>query len=287
MKPAEDLTRLFENAGLSTNPDIHERVFADVLQAQQRITLESPAWPERWRAVMTHPITKCAVAAVVVLAALTGFVLFHRTGNLAWAIEQSIEVLGRYHALSAEGSASEHFLVESGDPTPRAVRMWAVADPNQTTVEKYRLEMDGVTLLTTDGHKTWKYEPQAHRVTIRNRPYMASQYWLGSRFLEHMKEARASGILTAWQELPGADPATGKSRITLRIAWRDARWNGPRSLQLEFDPESKLLLGMRQWENVSWEGPAGLVIERVTYYESLPDELFQYQIPPGARVQEQ
>ena len=43
MKPAEDIKRLFQNAGLSTNPDIHERVFADVLQAQQQTMAESPA----------------------------------------------------------------------------------------------------------------------------------------------------------------------------------------------------------------------------------------------------
>ena len=163
--------------------------------------------------------------------------------------------------------------------------MWAVANADQTAVEKYRLEMDGVTLLTTDGHKTWKYEPQANRVTIKNRPYVASECWLGSGLLEQLKKAREAGIITHWQEASGQDPATGKPRVVLRLAWQDGRWNGPRSLRLEFDPETQAAgqletMGERplgRTRPVSWP-------RRITYYESLPDDLFQFQIPPGATV---
>jgi outer membrane lipoprotein-sorting protein len=283
MKPADDIQRLFQNAGLSTDPNAHDRVFADVLRAHQRTIGESPAQPARWRTLMKRPIMRYALAAVLLLVVFTGFTLFWHTGNVTWAIEQSIEALGKYNAVVGEGLAAEEALT-AGDSTLRPVRMWAVADANQTTVEKYRLEMNGVTLLVTDGRKTWKYEPQAHRVTVRNRPYSASEYWLGSGFLEHLREARTSGILTAWQESSGRDPATGKPRITLRVAWLEPRWNGPRSLELNFDRDSKLLVGMQQWENASWEGPASIVIDKVTYYEGLPDDLFTFQIPPGATV---
>jgi len=43
----------------------------------------------------------------------------------------------------------------------------------------------------------------------------------------------------------------------------------------------------QQWENAVWEGPATLVGDKITFYESLPDDLFEFQIPPGATVQEQ
>jgi len=48
-----------------------------------------------------------------------------------------------------------------------------------------------------------------------------------------------------------------------------------------------LLLSERdpyQWENARWEGPPALVVEKITYYESLPDELFGFEIPEGATV---
>jgi outer membrane lipoprotein-sorting protein len=233
---------------------------------------------------MRHPITKYAVAAVLILTALIGFTFFHHTGGIAWAIEQSIDALDKYRAVLVEGAASEGLLTEGGSLALRPVRMWAVANADQTAVEKFRDEMGGVTLLTTDGHKTWRYDPQANRVTIENRPYVAGEYWVGSGFLAQLKEGRDAGIITQWEETSAKDPATGRPRVILQVAWLAARWNGPRSLRLEFDLGTKLLVRMKQWENARWEDPASIVAEKVTYYENLPDDLFQYQIPPGATV---
>jgi len=287
MKPADDIRRLFQNAELSTHPDTHEKVFQDVLGSYEQSIARIPAQPEIWRVAMRHPITRYAIAAVVVLAAIVGFGLFHRTAGTAWAIEQSIQALSRYNALLAEGVVSERAWTEDGSLELRPSRMWAVADADQTRIEKYRFELDGVTLLTTDGRKTWKFEPQANRVTIRNRPYVASEYWLGSGLLEQLNRLRDAGTITRWEETLAQDPPTGESRVVLRVAWQDARWNGPRSVRLEFDPDSKLLVSLRQWENADWEGPPSYVAERITYYESLPDDLFEYAIPPGATVLEQ
>ena len=286
MKPAEDITRLFQNAALSTRPDIHEEVFQNVLGAYQQTIVPSPAPPERWRSAMRHPMTKYAAAAVFLLAILAALGLFHRTGNVSWAIEQSVEAMSKYTALLIEGWASERAWAEDGSLELRPFRVWGVANADQTKVEKYRFEFDGVTRLTTDGHKTWKYEPQAHRVTIDNDPYMVSECWLGSGFLEQLRQARETHTITHWQESSSQDRATGNPRVVLSVAWLEARWNGPRSLRLEFDRDSKLLVRMEQWDNANQEGQASFIAEKITYYESLPDDLFELPIPPGATVQE-
>jgi outer membrane lipoprotein-sorting protein len=286
MKPAEDIKRLFQNAGLSTNPGIHERVFSDVLQAQQQTTIESPAPPERWRYIMRHPITKYAIAAGIVLAAVVGFTLFHRTGNVAWAIEQSIQALAQYRAVLVEGSDTQRTWREDGSLEPRPTKSWAVANADQTMVEKYRHEVNGVAVLVTNGRRTWRYDPQTNTVRIENRPYVASECWLGP-LLEQLKKGRDDGILTEWRETTGRDPATGRPRLFLACAWQDRRWNGPRSVRLEFDPQTKLPVRFQQWENAVWEGPATLTGDTITFYESLPDDLFEFQVPPGATVREQ
>jgi outer membrane lipoprotein-sorting protein len=85
----------------------------------------------------------------------------------------------------------------------------------------------------------------------------------------------------------GKDTDTGKQRAFLKIAWLDKRYNGPRSMWLEFDVESKLLVSFKQWENASWEGSATLVGEKIIYYKNLPDDLFEFEIPEGATVIEQ
>jgi outer membrane lipoprotein-sorting protein len=287
MKSAEEIRELFQNAGLSTHRKAHEQVFRDVLGAYQQTIVRSPVPPGIWRFAMRHPTTKYAAAAVFVLALVAAVGLFHRTGSVSWAIEQSVEAMSQYTALLIEGSASQRAWAQDGSLELRPFKVWGVANADQTKVEQYRFEFDGVTMLVTDGHKTWKYEPQAHRVTISNRPYVAFECWLGSGFLEQLKQAREAHTITHWQETSAQDPATGKPRVILTVAWLEARWNGPRSLRLEFDPESKLLVRMEQWDNVHQEGQAAFTAEKITYYESLPAELFTFTVPPGATVVEQ
>ena len=286
MKPADDIKRFLQSAGLNTRPDIHEQVFADVLRAHERMMANSPAQPEIWRRIMRRPVVRYGIAAALVLATVVGFTMFRHTGNTAWAIEQSIQALGRYRAVLVEGTDTQRVWQEDGSLEPRLNRMWAVANADQTRVEKFRDEVNGVTILVTNGRKTWRYDPQTNTVRIENRPYVASECWFGP-LLEQLKNARDTGIITDWRETCGRDATTGRPRIFLACAWQDRRWNGPRSMRFEFDRESKLPVRFQQWENAVWDGPASLSVEKITFSESLPDELFEFPIPPGATVVEQ
>lgn len=287
MKPADDIRRLFENAELTTHPQTHEKVFQDVLEAQRTNPVPSPAQPERWRFVMRHPITRYSVAALIVLAAIVGLTVFKGTGNVAWAIEQSIEAVSKYRAVLVEGSDSQRSWTEDGSSEPRPSRSWAVANADQTRVEKYRMEVDGVAILVTNGTTTWRYDPESNTVRVENYPYVASELWLGSQLLEQLKEYRDAGVITQWQESYDQDVETGQPQVVVNIAWQDERWNGPRSVRLTLDRRTKLLISFEQWENAAWQGPATLVVAKITYYESLPDDLFVLDTPPGATVVEE
>jgi len=285
MNSADKIKQYFKKAGLGINQDADEQVFADVLRARQKIKENMPAVPVNlWRIIMKSPLTKLAVAAVLVIACVTGVFIFSRTSGAAWAIEQSIEALGQYKAIIAEGLDSERTWIEDGSLELRPFKAWAVANENQTMVQKYRHEVNGVPNLTTNGKKTWRYDPQTNTVRIENRPYIASECWFGGQFLEQLKAFRESVVFTHWQETYVKDPRSGKQRVLLRIAWLTERFNGPRSIVIEIDVESKLLVGLKQWENSNWEGPATLVIEKIAYHKNLPDELFEFEIPEGAKV---
>jgi outer membrane lipoprotein-sorting protein len=194
--------------------------------------------------------------------------------------------VSQYKAVIVEGLDSERTWREDGSLELRPFKSWAVANENQTMVEKYRHEVNGVPNLTTNGKKTWRYDPQTNTVRIENQPYIASECWFGGQFLEQLKSFRESVVFTHWQETYVKDPRSGKQRVLLKIAWLAGRFNGPRSIVIEFDVESKLLVGLKQWENANWEGPATLVVEKIMYYENLPDELFEFEIPDGATVVE-
>ena len=282
MKSADRIKQYFKKAELSIHPETDEQVFAVVLHARQRITENMPAVPENiWRIIMKSPLAKLAVAAVLVIACLTGVFVFNRTSGVAWAIEQSIEALSKYNAVLVEGS--ESFLDEDGKLQIRKGKTWAVANEDQTKVEKIRIEFEGVPTIITNGRATWRYDLQTNTVT-KNLSYGTAEVWCGSRLLEQLKTFRESGLITKWKVTEGKDSATGKQRIFLTCAWLNERYNGPRSLWLEIDSRSNLLVGLKQWENANWEGPAQYVAEKIVHYENLPDELFEFEIPEGATV---
>ncbi len=286
MKSADKIKQYFKKAELGINQDADEQVFADVLRARQKTTENEPAVPVNlWRIIMKSPLTKLAVAAVLLIACVTGVFIFNRTSGVAWAIEQSIEALSKYNAVLIEGS--ESFLDEDGKlQQMRTGKTWWVADEDQTRVIKERNDIDGVTVLIANGQETWRYDPQTNTV-IKNRPYGLPEGWIGSRMLEQLQSFHDLGIITQWDITYGKDPVTRKQRAFLTVAWIDKRYNGPRSMWFEFDVQSKLVVSLKQWENANWEGPPRAVSEKITYYDNLPDELFEFEIPEGATVIEE
>jgi outer membrane lipoprotein-sorting protein len=280
MKSADEIKQFFKNAELGINPDTDEKVFEDVSQARQETTEYVPAVPEIWRIIMKSPQTKVAAAAVLIVVCLIGVFIIKETSSVAWALEQSIEALSKYNAVVFEGSESD--LNEDGELQMRDRKSWAVANEDQTKVKKIRHEVDGVPTIITNGQETWRYDPQTNTVT-KNLPY-GTPHWIGGRFLEQLRAFHESGLINHWEVTYGIDPVTSKQRAFLTVAWLDKRYNGPRSMWFEFDVESKLVVSMKQWENSNWEGPPRIVSEKITYYENLPDELFEFEIPEGATV---
>ncbi len=280
MKLADEIRQFFKNAELGIDPDTDEKVFEDMLDAHKDTTENVPAVPEIWRIIMKSPQTKVAAAAVLIVACLIGVFMLDRTSGVAWAIEQSIEALSKYNAVLMEGSESD--LNEDGELQMRDRKYWAVANEDQTKVKKERHEVDGVLTIITNGHETWRYDPQTNTV-IKSLPY-GTPDWFGGSFLERLRAFHESGVLDHWEVTYGKDPVTSKQRAFLTVAWLDERYNGPRSMWFEFDVESKLVVSLKRWNNFNWEGPPKTASEKITYYESLPDELFEFEIPEGATV---
>ncbi len=267
-------------------PDISHR---EKLEQQLLAILENQTVGPKvmWRTIMRSHITKLAAAAVIILAVLITLATLDRTTTPLWAIEQSIGAMNQYNAVFMEGAQSERLWRQDGNSKLRPYKSWAKANEALTMIEKFRIDVDDVTILTTDGRKTWRYDPRKNTVRVQNRPYVAGEIWLGPRFLEQLKSFHDSGVITNWEITYGTDPAVGKKWAFLKIAWLDKRYNGPRSLSLQFNMQSKLLVALKQWENIDCEGLPALVAQKITYYEDLPDNLFEFHIPEAATVIEQ
>jgi outer membrane lipoprotein-sorting protein len=283
----KEFKNLVRDIRFDDTPDYNhrEKLEQNLLAALSQQSQHKPQALKIWRIIMKNQITKLAAAIVVIVAIALLVTIFNSSTTIVWAIDQSIEAMSRYNAVVVEGLDTERTWKENGSLEQMPFKSWAVANEDHTMVKKYRHEINGVPILITNGEKTWRYDLQTNTVRVENRPYIASECWCGSQFLEQIKSFLGESI--PWEVTYGKDPATGKQRAFLKIAWLDERYNGPRSMWIEFDVESKLPVSLKQWENANWEGPAALVVEKITYHEKLPDDLFEFEIPEGATVIEQ
>jgi protocatechuate 3,4-dioxygenase beta subunit len=92
MRPAKDVENLIKRVHLKASTQMHERIVNDALEGQGKSRKTKTAQFETniWKIILRSPITKLAVAPVIVLAVLIGISTFN--GTSAWA--EVIKALG-------------------------------------------------------------------------------------------------------------------------------------------------------------------------------------------------
>ena len=280
MKSAENIRKYIKSAELEINPDAHQQILKKVLHAHHKTSDNNDAAIQRfnWSLIMKSQASKIAAVLVITLALIFGSLFFLQTGNRAWALTDSIDALRQFRAVVFVGTE-----LDSETGQMEAIKSWCVESEDQSRIIKERYEVDGVCVRVVNGDRTWRYDPNTHTVT-KNLPYGMPEHGCGHQFLEQLQAAHEAGFFTDWKENPDVDVASGKDRMILKIAWTNVQYNGPRSLRLEFDLDSKLLLHLQQWENATWQGPARITTSKITYHKTLADDLFEFKIPEGATV---
>jgi hypothetical protein len=87
MKSADQIKKFFKSAAINTNPKMDEIVLNKVLIAHEKTanTNSTAIEPNIWRIIMKNPITKLAVAAVVIIAVTISINQFgNPTTSVAW-----------------------------------------------------------------------------------------------------------------------------------------------------------------------------------------------------------
>ena len=146
MKPADDIRKLFKEAGLRVESDADEQVFEDVFGAQQRSKEHSPATPEIWRIIMKSPFAKLSIAAAVLVACLIAIPLWTGTESVVLAdvlakIERCQTFMYKTKTTMEDptqgNTASESTVLVSSDYGMRVDQTTLNLDTNETT----RLQM--------------------------------------------------------------------------------------------------------------------------------------------------
>jgi len=142
MKAADEIKRFFKNAAIETNPEMDKTVLDKVLGACEK-TVDTESLPERsaWRIIMKSPITKLAVAAVIIVAIMIGISQFGGPidgASVAWAdviekLENDIKSTNTIHVLltlfTTVPKLSENGEVKSVEPYIIKGECWLRRNP--------------------------------------------------------------------------------------------------------------------------------------------------------------
>jgi outer membrane lipoprotein-sorting protein len=84
MRPTDKTKQFIKNASINSNPEVNEAVLKELLSEMDKSqnTTCAAKQPDIWRIIMKSPVTKLAVAAAIIIAALIGLHYFGNSFNV-------------------------------------------------------------------------------------------------------------------------------------------------------------------------------------------------------------
>jgi len=248
--------------GLKTpdGAEVDGKVLSDALTTMQRAK-QHAAQPGRitWRAIMTSKASKLTAAAVVVGVVLL-FTVFDSFTQPAWALADAIEAIKNFRSVHVVGAF----------PGGTA-EIWMRANEAKTQSTDVVVKGSAGAITWTKEGSTFHYEPGQNTVYFEHALTVGMAQWLGPELLEMLSTAQNAELVR------GKDPATGRDRVMLMCSLVDV--HGAQSWTIEFDVASKLPVAFKQWPNLDRSGVPSFDAFKVTYFEDLPDSVFEVEIP--------
>lgn len=276
MNPHKNIEKLLTELTLPTNEAADKRVLNDAMAAYEKSEKIDSAvyWPSIGRKIMKSTITKLAAAAVIIIAAGLGIVLLDKSVKPAYAIEDTIKALENIYSINMSGTISDK---DEGELCEDNFVLWAKPNEDGTGSKELRLESSNQIIIVDSSAKTYFYDPKANTVLIKDYENFHIQPWIGSKFFHIIKKYSEN-----WQVTYGRDEANGRESIfaTCQYSPESKSW------WFEFDAETKLPVRFKQWTNMNSTGKPEFSAESIEYNPKLPEGIFEFKIPQGAKVEQ-
>lgn len=265
MKKDQEISQILRQLHVPASSKLDERIHEEITEAGGP-ALTGPPSPELTfgqmiALLLKQKSTRYTLATTLGLVLLVVLVLNHST-TMAFAMDQAVEALKRYKALHLTG----YYTPASGKTIP--IDAWERSDATGNRVEIALITVGDVTEWIT-GNKTYDYDRAEKKATIE--PGINFDAWVGPKLLADMAR------LKDYQAVEGDDPATGQKRVVVTCSLDG--FAGPESFLMEFDARTRLLVSAKSWLNLTREGTPQCSIEKILYFEDLPDGDFSFQPP--------
>lgn len=233
--------------------------------------LHSAEPPNIWRTIMKSRITGIAAAIAVIASVIIGVTLLDRSASPAYAIEQTIQAMRSVSSVRAyctdwDGSKGQ---------------VWVQINP-ETGQEEYYYADQGDLLIVANPGRTYYYHKDKNLVRIRNQYVPAAEVRF-SRIFEDLTDfvQKLNGTLEFHSEF---DQNLQKEVIRVRVYLpaQPQRNFGEKEFTITVDPKTKLPMSTEVTKSAPGQGVKS--VDRFEYNVSIPQGLFDFEIPEGAEV---
>ena len=234
---------------------------------------------------MKNTSAKITAAVMIIVCLGMAVYLIDKAATPAWAIDQSIEAMKNYRCIYFSGIISMPWGDSFGGlgvqklaelpESQGQFEMWAQADEELSRSSRVKMVLPDDVMISSGEQQAFLRLGDGTTYDIQG-DLMRIDPWPTSALLSSLKVDADS-----WTEFRGRDAATGKERIFVEYS----SFYENRFYKFEFDSESKLLVGLKQWENSdSPEGPPIFDIRKIVFFEQLPDEIFEINLPEASEI---
>ena len=268
MRPTDKIKNSFRKLKVPTSPRLDGKIHEEISRVTGQTNENKPVHPVLWRIIMKSKITKFGGVAMIIGLIVIGVTFMDKTSTPAYAIGQTIEAMRKITTVHCYINLFQGQRME----------VWSRINPQTGENEYFHMSMPGMIMVSTP-EETYRYN-QAQNVVIhlKGDGHVVSDIRFG-RFIEDMTEiAHSNNGKIEFEE----SFLEGKPVILVVME------NDQAALESIVDPVTKLPISMTfKPKGELQSGQLGQSIEDFTFNEPLPEGIFDFVIPQGAKVIEQ
>jgi hypothetical protein len=268
MRPSENIEKLIKKLRYKTSAETHDKVLGNVLQAldEKQKQKTGVMAPDIWRIIMKTKATKLGFAAVIIACIVLSIPFMEKTVTPAYSVEQTLQAMQNLRTM--------YMVCRDWDDDE--FEMWIELNPETGIPEYCRAYWPKIKVLNISRPDTsYQYSELDNQVQINS----------GQLYQMNIAPAKVfEQLLLASQEKPDSvtifherDRQSGKSLIVVITQSHN------QSYKIYIDPETKLPVRLKGLEN-NQLGAVVKDIENIEFNIDLPEDIFEFDIPQGAKI---
>ncbi|MHC4461614.1 MAG: LolA family protein [Planctomycetota bacterium] len=271
MKPAEKIERLIKKSRYKASPEAYDKALGSFLQEVDDYEKQKSALtgPNIWRIIMKSRITKLAAAAVIIIAVGLFLAVMEKATTPAYALEQTLEAMQDVRTLHMFGRDWGNLEFE----------MWIKLNPETGIPDYCYMYHPQIKCLAISTPKlSYQYNERANRVLVNSGKLFNINVAPARLFEDLLQSSQMENSNIDIKIYHEPDPETGKSLIVVISESPNETWKG------FVDPETKLPVRLYCLKKNNRLGSIFKDIDRIEYNVDLPEKIFEFEIPDGAKI---